>query len=145
MISFFRKICPFLILIFFISFKMIANTNYNLFRENDDIVPGNMKNKVVWDWHSHWCAFFLETMINLWTSLALYYLVRLPHWDSSYLLLLFYYPLCKLWIWFYLQSSQYINRAVFFSWLPVNHGRVSQISCEIYNIYGQFHPWKMSN
>ena len=42
----------------------------------------------------------------------------------------------------------YINyvtyRAVFFSWLPVNHGRVSHISCEIYVIYGQFYPWKMS-
>ena len=43
----------------------------------------------------------------------------------------------------------YINyvtyRAVFFSWLPVNHGRVSQISCEIYVIYSQFYPWKMCN
>ena len=32
------------------------------------------------------------------------------------------------------------SRAVFFSLLPVNHGRVSQISCEIYVIYGQFYP-----
>ena len=27
-----------------------------------------------------------------------------------------------------------------FSWLPVNQGRVSQISCEIYVIHGQFYP-----
>ena len=39
-----------------------------------------------------------------------------------------------------LEVGRLVRQEVFFSWLPVNQGRVSQISCEIYVIHGQFYP-----
>ena len=42
-----------------------------------------------------------------------------------------------------LEVGRLVRQEVFFSWLPVNQGRVSQISCEIYVIHGQFYPWKI--